>query len=231
MTDSKQVPEIKQLPIAEQMERLGTWVRGHSKLFNKYRGGKLNGFGQYEFLQPNRAVSPTADLKCYNQLVGEVRVLRNALAVLHRDGCSTAAEALWDALLYSDRYKRPYQLPFENEELDELEPMVLLMFEPVKLFQIMKWYPSSWYQLDRLFGEDTHTVPTDESRTVAQMLPSLKKYWEKSEGLGVLPMVIFLKPLERTYLVHLEVCRNGLMYVSTDHQLLHCIPVTLALLD
>ncbi|QQR64855.1 hypothetical protein IPH92_04855 [Candidatus Kaiserbacteria bacterium] len=179
MTDSKQVPEIKQLPIAEQMERLETWVRGHFKLFNKYRGGKLNGFGQYEFLQPDRAVSPTADLKCYDQLVGDVRVLRNALAVLHRDGCSTAAEALWDALLYSDRYERPYQLPFENEELDELEPMVLLMFEPVKSFQIMKWYPSSWYQLDRLFGEDTDTVLTDESRAVAQMLPSLKKYWEK----------------------------------------------------
>ncbi len=176
--ESKQVPEIVQLPISEQMARLKIWVSGHRELFDKYRGGILYGLSQREFLTPDRQLSPTADLRKYDELVADVRVIRKTFACLYRDGCSAAAEALRTALMDSDPRGKPLPLPFEEELSDKLEPMVLLMFEPEKMFPIMRWYPDSLWQLGGLWDERNHNVPTEETKAIVRMLPSLKKHWE-----------------------------------------------------
>lgn len=171
---SKQVPEIKQLPIPEQMKRLEKWVRGHMELFNHYRGCLYTGGLDY----PNRTVSPTADLKQFDRFVGDVRVFRNALSVLHRDGCSAAAEALQSALHSRDRYERRVKLPFEDELPTEMEPMVMLMFEPSKMFSIMRWMSSdNFLQVAALCGEGRGNELTEETEVMARLLPSLKKHW------------------------------------------------------
>jgi hypothetical protein len=181
---SKQVPEITQLPIPEQMERLKTWVGGHRELFDKYRGGNLYGLSQHQFLVPDRQLSPTADLKEFDRLVGDVRVIRNTFAVLHRDGCSAAAEALLGALVATDRYDRPMPLPFEEELGDKLEPMVLLMFEPEKMLQIMHWYRQGvYFELEALWGRPQENVPSTEIKEITQLLPSLESCWRRKNAI------------------------------------------------
>lgn len=172
---SKQVPEIKQLPISEQMKRLEEWVRGHMELFNRYRGCLHTN----HLDEPDFAVSPTADLRQFDQYVGDVRVFRNAVAVLHRDGCNAAVEALQRALHSTDRWERPVKLPFEDDLPTEKQPMVLLMFEPSKMFQIMRWFPNNFMELDALFREGGSNVPSEETKCIARILPSIRKHWER----------------------------------------------------
>jgi hypothetical protein len=177
----KQVPETTQLPIPEQMERLKTWVNGHRKLFELYRsGGPRSGLGNVQLLRPVRSISPTADLRWYDEMVGDARVFRNALAVFHRDGCSVAAEILSGMLHGStDQWERPIKLPYEDELPNELEPMVLLIFEPEKMFPIMQWHRNSFMQLFDLWGErGRRNEVDDETRLIVNMLPSLQKHWE-----------------------------------------------------
>lgn len=191
---SKQVPEKPQLPIRIQMMRLKKWVDDHRELFERYRGGVLNGFGQYKFLKPDTTISPTADQREYNDLVGSVRVLRNSLAVFHRDGCSVAADALWSALLYKDRWERPLKLPFEEDLQTEMEPMVLLMFDPERIFPIMRWYSessSNIWEFEALWEDKGQNTPRDDTREIALLLPSLKKHWEKNRFSQVLYAEVF----------------------------------------
>lgn len=177
----KQVPETTQLPIPEQMERLKTWVNGHRKLFELYRsGGPRSGLGNVQLLRPSRSISPTADLRWYDEMVGDARVFRNALAVFHRDGCSAAAEILSGMLHGSrDQWDRPIKLPYEDELPNELEPMVLLIFEPEKMFPIMMWQKNSLFQLNDLWEEKGRRQDVrGETRLIVKMLPSLQRHWE-----------------------------------------------------
>ena len=180
-----QVPGTKQLPIAEQMERLKQWVDGHRQLFDRYRGGSLYHLSQAQFLSPDRSLSPTANLREFDRLTADVRVINNARAVLYRDGCSAAADALWGALMETDRWERPMSLPFEEELSDKLEPMVLLMFEPAKMFQIMRWYRQSWvyFELEALWGEPQANTPSAETKEIVQLLPSLQSCWRRKNAI------------------------------------------------
>lgn len=182
---SKQVPEREQLPIAEQMRRLEAWIIAHREVFEKYRGGReLYCFSQFSFITPDPNNSPAAQAKWYKKITGDIGVLRNAQAVFHRDGCSAAAEMLNRALMDTDRWDRPVKLPFEDELPDEKEPMVLLVFDPERMFPIMHWFSqnNNLWQLDALWDEGVrHVQVREDTRAIVAMLPSLERHFRECQ--------------------------------------------------
>lgn len=183
---TKQVPEKKQLSIAEQMRRLEAWVIAHRDLFERYRGGReLYRFSQFDFITPDPNDSPTTQLKRFDKITGDIRVLLNAQAVFYRDGCSAAAELLNRALMGTDRWDRPVKLPFEDELPNEKEPMVLLVFDPERMFPIMRWFSqkNNLWQLDALWDEErfTCTQVREDTRAIVAMLPSLEGHFRECQ--------------------------------------------------
>jgi hypothetical protein len=182
---SKHVPEIAQLPIEEQMEYLELWVLGHWELFERHRGRNILSGSVEELLTPNLTVSPTADMKAFNELLKDIRVIRKAIAVFHRDGCSAAASILHDALLCTDRWSQPVKLPFEDILPTQKEPMVLLMFNPRVTIPVMEWFRNGTFmELDALWSDNermTHE-PREETRRIAALLPSLHECWASTLG-------------------------------------------------
>ena len=177
--NSQQVPEVRQLPIIEQMRRLKIWVNNHSELFEKYRGGtKLYSFSQFQFITPKTDMSPTANLKWFDKMTGDIRVLLNAQAVLYRNDCPVAAQVLRSALLSTDSQNNPVRLPFEDELPSKKESIVLLMFESAKMIPVMRWLGDNHCQLSGLWEESDNNIPRDDTLSVVNMLPSLKGFWE-----------------------------------------------------
>lgn len=118
----------------EQLQQLRTYL-ATSEPFRHCRGkvGSWTGLGMFDEKELKEA-TPTALLKELDWRSGQTRILMNHLAKLRRDGHTVAFEELRYALANADFVITGEELP-----LDKRISGVLLMYEPKRMLEFIKW--------------------------------------------------------------------------------------------